>query len=245
MSSSPQEKYRFKPFLGSSHAWALTQMAALPNLAAVLDVGIGSAGMAQELKRMGFAYLFGVETDERALKHGAPFYKEVAADISHFSDQQFDAILLLDVLEHVSTPEEFFAQIMKMASPNSTILISVPNITHWSVRLMMVFGYFKYMNRGILDRTHLQFFTVKRLRRLIANYPNLRATHLKGSIVPLELIIPESVSSNLLFKWFSALRKYVADLFPSLFGYQLLMEVKVADPASVRSLPKLHAAIHS
>ena len=63
------------------------------------------------------------------------------------------------MLEHTPDPVAVLKQLREAATDDATFIISVPNVAHLAVRLMLLFGKFPKMERGILDRTHLQFFT--------------------------------------------------------------------------------------
>ena len=164
MEKAPQERYIFKPFYGSSHWWALNQIDKIPQSARVLDIGAGSGAIGKRLMEKGFQNLSAVEIDARARDYITPIYKAVHESLNPYKNEKFDLILLLDVLEHTATPEQFLNEILELLAPGGTILISVPNIAHWSIRFSLLFGIFNYTDRGLLDKTHLQFFARKRLR---------------------------------------------------------------------------------
>ena len=71
----------------------------------------------------------------------------------------FDVILAVDVLEHLRDPSRLLRELHGASSPEATLISSVPNIAHWYPRLRIGFGRFDYDRRGILDATHLRFFT--------------------------------------------------------------------------------------
>ena len=71
----------------------------------------------------------------------------------------YDLILLLDVLEHLSDPTATLQRLSKLLQPGGKVIVSVPNIAHWSVSIPLLFQRrFRYEDAGILDRTHLKFF---------------------------------------------------------------------------------------
>jgi SAM-dependent methyltransferase len=75
----------------------------------------------------------------------------------------FDVVLLADVLEHMPAPFELVSQALRCLQPSGHIVVSVPNAVHWSVRLMIARGRFQYEPFGILDATHLRWFTAESL----------------------------------------------------------------------------------
>jgi SAM-dependent methyltransferase len=141
------------------------------------------------------------------------------------TEAPFDLILLLDVIEHMTDPGSFLMSLQSRLAPGAKLLISVPNVAHWAMRAMLLAGYFEYMERGPLDKTHYRFFTRRYLTRMIAAVPGLELVSLSGSIVPLELMLPEVLWKNPVFDLFSAVRIQAANGLPGLFAYQLLAEV--------------------
>jgi 2-polyprenyl-3-methyl-5-hydroxy-6-metoxy-1,4-benzoquinol methylase len=132
----------------------------------------------------------------------------------------FDKILLLDVLEHLPRPELILAACRKLLAPDGHILVSVPNVANITVRLMLLAGRFEYTERGILDRTHLRFYTRRTARRLVeqAGYAVARE---KATVMPIELALGLS-AGNPLMRAANFLLAVATRLFPNLLGYQCL-----------------------
>ncbi len=226
---APHQRYVAKLFPGSSHSWAISRMAHWRESERILDVGVGSGIMAEELRNRGFKAIVGVEIDEETKSKAAALgcYEYVAGSLEDPKvGGEFGHGLLLDVLEHVANPSELLAQVSSKLCGGGSILISVPNVTHWALRLMLLAGYFRYTERGPLDRTHLRFFSKAVLEDLVHEHPDLELGEIVGSIVPLELMLPKSIIDVKAFGFMSTLRIMLANEFPSLFGYQLLVEVK-------------------
>lgn len=219
-------RYQSKLFVGSSHSWALEKLAVYPSSVAVLDIGPGSGVIGAALKDRGFTDLSAVEIDADAREHVKPIYRVVTDSLDNLGDRQFDVILLLDVIEHMAEPEKFLRLVAKRLTTNGTILVSVPNIAHWSVRFQLLFGFFCYTNRGLLDRTHLQFFTRSRVKNFSKEIPELEAVELNSSIPPLELLLPESVCTTNWFEKISQFRLTGARIIPGMFAYQHLCVLK-------------------
>lgn len=224
----PHERYQFKPFTGSSHSWALEILRSLPPTAAVLDIGCGSGAIGRALRESGFSALDAIEIDAEARQAVRPIYRRLEASLDPYlaptsqaaSAVRYDAILLLDVIEHMAEPEAFLERCLSLLAPGGIFLISVPNITHWSVRLPMLFGHFEYTERGILDRTHLQFFTTERVRRLSTRIPGLELVRHEGSIAPAEFVLPRWISNSSWFEGIRRIRRFGAEIWPSLFAFQ-------------------------
>jgi 2-polyprenyl-3-methyl-5-hydroxy-6-metoxy-1,4-benzoquinol methylase len=85
-----------------------------------------------------------------------------------FGDERFDVILAGDFLEHLAHPLELLQDLRRYLSEEGYVVASIPNIAHGSVRLSLLQGKFEYTDIGILDRTHLRFFTLESILRLFA-----------------------------------------------------------------------------
>ena len=101
----------------------------------------------------------------------------------------FDVIVFADVLEHLRDPLAAIRRILPALQREGTVWISVPNVAHLHVRLGLLFGRFEYADRGILDRTHLRFFTKRSLRRFVAD-AGLSVEATTATPVPLPLVVP-------------------------------------------------------
>jgi SAM-dependent methyltransferase len=225
----PQERYLFKPSVGSSHSWALGQLTGSVHGRRVLDIGAGGGGIGARLKPEAPAQLVAVEIDLRAHPLLTPIYSEVHTTLEPLAGRQFDTVVLLDVLEHLAEPEAFIRTLHPLLAPGATLLISVPNVAHWSVRLpLFLWGSFEYQPRGLLDRTHLQLFTRKRLTQLCRCIPGAQLEQLAASIEPVELLLPSWAHQNPIFRGLAHIRRAVATTVPGLMAYQLLARVRCA-----------------
>lgn len=139
----------------------------------VLDVGCACGAT---LLKIGELYpnaqLFGVEPNPSAASVAACFAQMATADIEReprpFGDQTFDYILFSDVLEHLREPAAALRAAADTLAPGGTVLASIPNIQHYSVVNDLLHGRFSYADAGILDRTHLRFFTRTGVEELFA-----------------------------------------------------------------------------
>lgn len=135
--------------------------------ARVLDIGCGFGHTSAMLKKMNKAqWVCGLETFPEAAKEAQNLLDKVLQlDLNQstslpLEEKSFDLILALDVLEHLVDPWAALKMITKYLSPNGSIIISLPNIRHYSVLFPLFFsGRFEYQKSGILDSTHLRFFT--------------------------------------------------------------------------------------
>lgn len=80
----------------------------------------------------------------------------------------FDLILALDVLEHLKDPERALGDLRKMLTPDGALIVSLPNVAHWPIGMKLaMLGRFDYEDAGVMDRTHLHFFTDSSARQMI------------------------------------------------------------------------------
>lgn len=142
----------------------------------ILDVGCsnGALGASLRASRDG-RKVFGVEMDEAFADQASARLDHVAcADLNHFDwaafmpGQQFDCIIFADVLEHLIAPEAQLKAARDRLSSGGSIVVSLPNIRHLSsFSSIFMHGTFPRRDRGIFDRTHLRWFTIKDARTMV------------------------------------------------------------------------------
>jgi 2-polyprenyl-3-methyl-5-hydroxy-6-metoxy-1,4-benzoquinol methylase len=192
----------------------------------VLDLGCGEGGVAAELKSNGNR-VTGVDLLPEA-KNGDALEQYFRADldegiapvISALQGKRFDRVLLLDILEHLHRPERILEQCHQLLDPDGQVIISVPNIAHASVRLMLLFGKFNYTQRGILDRTHVRFFTRKTARTIVEEN-GYQICAERFTVTPVELIFGMS-PDHWLMKTANRVLAVLTRLMPGLLGYQIM-----------------------
>jgi SAM-dependent methyltransferase len=84
-----------------------------------------------------------------------------------YAHQTFDALVCGDVLEHLVDPETTLKRVLPLLKPGARFVASVPNISNWRIILQLLRGTFDYMDEGLMDRTHLRWFTPVTFRRLM------------------------------------------------------------------------------
>ena len=130
----------------------------------VLDVGCGGGDFGAALKRRGAQEVVGVEIVERVHALAKQVLDDaLLGNIEHmelpFEDGYFDCIVLGDVLEHLVEPGATLRKLARVLAPDGTIVASIPNVRFCQVVSMLAHGRWQYADAGILDRTHLRFFT--------------------------------------------------------------------------------------
>lgn len=82
-------------------------------------------------------------------------------------DDVYDTMVMADVLEHLLHPQAVLGRLLGLVADTGRVIVSLPNVAHLSVRLPLLMGRFDYTETGILDRTHLHFYTLETARRLL------------------------------------------------------------------------------
>ena len=146
----------------------------VPPGARVLDLGCGSGALGEYLAQTRGATSDGVTLSEAEANHARPHYRRVVVDNletcdlrTTFAGERYDAIVCADVLEHLSRPERVLAACRELLTPAGRVLISVPNAGYCGLVAELLQGEFRYREEGLLDRTHLRFFTRRSLRRFL------------------------------------------------------------------------------
>lgn len=141
----------------------------------VLDLGCGSGALGQHLAETRSCTSDGVTLSEAEAVHARPHYRRVVVDnletcdlTATFAGQRYDFIVCADVLEHLSRPERVLDACRALLAPGGKLLISVPNAAYSGLLAELMQGEFRYRDEGLLDRTHLRFFTRRSLTRFLA-----------------------------------------------------------------------------
>lgn len=166
VSSAPYSALVGRHGLSPAHALLL---AAVPDGSRVLDVGCASGYLGGILQQRGCT-LTGAEADADAAS-GASFPVAVgdlgAQELRAELPGPYDAILCGDVLEHLADPAETLAWLALLLAPGGRVVVSVPNIGHWTGRRALLRGRFPQEDHGLFDRTHLRWFTRASARALV------------------------------------------------------------------------------
>jgi glycosyltransferase involved in cell wall biosynthesis len=215
----------------SSHAQLLQLVG--PPRQEVLDIGCGTGELGSALRQRGH-YVVGV--DERAPQHALDEF--IRADLRHLPfierDRLFDVVLLADVLEHMEDPSKLLEYARDHLRTEGRLLLSLPNVVHWTVRAQLAAGRFDYTNRGILDRGHLRFFTRRSAERLFEQ-AGLVVTERRTTPIPWENVLPQIGTASP-----SAVEQAdytLTRLSPDLFAYQHLFELRRARVVEEDGIP--------
>jgi 2-polyprenyl-3-methyl-5-hydroxy-6-metoxy-1,4-benzoquinol methylase len=189
-------------------------------------VGCGEGFFAAELKKDGNRVV-GVDALPAAGEHTA-LERYIPADLNaaqpelarQAGEHRFDRVLLLDVLEHLVQPERVLAEVRPALKEGGRLVVSLPNVANITVRLALLFGRFPYTDRGILDSTHLHFYTRKTSRKFLEEN-GWEIVAAKTTVMPLELVLGLD-PANPPMRAITALLAVATALLPGLLGYQFV-----------------------
>ncbi|HEX2129714.1 MAG TPA: class I SAM-dependent methyltransferase [Solirubrobacterales bacterium] len=185
----------------------------------VLDVGCSGGYLAERLLARGSSVV-GVEMDPRAADRARAFCEDVlVADVEAtelpFEPATFDTIICADLIEHLRDPGAFLARVRPLLRPGGALVLTTPNVANWSIRLQLLFGRFRYTDRGILDRTHAHLFTRKTLVEC------LRASGYEPETI--DFTVPVPVLGTPLVE---RIAHAIGALRPSLFAFQFVVAAR-------------------
>jgi 2-polyprenyl-3-methyl-5-hydroxy-6-metoxy-1,4-benzoquinol methylase len=219
----PASRYTLKDDPWSSHSIILDWVGEGQGRR-LLDVGAADGLLSRRLSEHGWK-VTGLEADPVAAKAGAAYCQRmIVADLDAGLpplEGTFDTIVCADVLEHLRDPRAVLVALRKLLADEGAIVISIPNIAHLWMRLSLLAGRFDYADRGILDRTHLRFFTRRTLTALLTE-AGLRPTRSTATPVPLYQVVPPRWHGRLLGA-VHALSAGSARLLPRLLAYQFVV----------------------
>lgn len=221
-----QEAYAYKPSPNSSHGVVLELIDDDDRPLRILDVGCGPGWVAGELRRRGH-HVTGVDVvaAEGVRDRTDEFFEvDVERGLPAEVGEGYDVVIAADVIEHVRDPDALLAGLAGRMSVDGRILASVPNFGHWYPRVRTAAGLFDYDQRGILDRTHLRFFTRRSFRRTVA-HTGLVTTAERYVGLPFDVLgVDGSIGRTA-----QAIDRIVTAVWPTMFAYQFVVQLEPAE----------------
>jgi glycosyltransferase involved in cell wall biosynthesis/SAM-dependent methyltransferase len=216
------EEYAFKEGDGSSHAMMLDMLSDM-GPAKVLDIGCSGGLLAERIRAAGH-HVTGVDYLEipGVRERTDSFFR---ADLSQGIPAEvgtgYDLVIAGDIIEHLPEPARILREVLRVLRPGGQVFLSVPNFGHWYPRVRTMLGLFGYDRRGILDNTHLRFFTRASLRRLVKacgfDVLEERATGLPLGVV--------SEADGRKLRIMRGIDKRLVETRPTFFGYQFILRL--------------------
>ena len=171
----------------------------VPPGAHVLEIGCATGYMSEVLRERLGCTVVGLEIDPAAAAEAAGRADRVlVGDVETFEweellpDERFDAVVFADVLEHLRDPTAVLERVRTLLTEHGVVVASVPNVAHVSVRLALLAGEFRYRETGLLDETHMRFFTRASLQDLFerCGFVIVRRLRTRRSLEESEVEVP-------------------------------------------------------
>lgn len=186
----------------------------------ILDVGAAQGFLGQLLEGSGLP-IDAVEPNPAWAAGAAPYYRQVwplTVEQAPFPAGVYRVVVCADVLEHTADPVAVLRHLRTVATDDALFIVSLPNVAHIAVRLLLLFGQFPRMERGILDRTHLHFYTRRTMRELFSE-AGLETVRVRPTGFPLDELWRQG-QGTLLFRLLMRLQHLALVLAPTLFAWQ-------------------------
>lgn len=193
----------------------------IPQGSNVLEIGCADGFMGEYLIKSKDCAVIGIEKRKEEVKIAQQrLTRVILGDIEdkeklesilkEIKDKKFDVILATSIIEHLVNPSRFIDIAKNFLKKEGIVIVSVPNIVHWSMRLSLLRGQFDYSEYGILDQTHLHFFTLKSIKSYFEN---------NGfKIIKIKI---DFVGGG-----YPKISRFLGIFFPKLFAYQILVIAK-------------------
>jgi predicted TPR repeat methyltransferase len=189
-------------------------------------VGFGAGELARRI-RGHCAYLAGIELDTEAAHLSAHIFdrciaQDLLTSLKELDEEPFDVVVAGDVLEHLPDPGTVLDLLHPLVKPEGCFLASIPNVANVTLRLSLLLGRFDYASRGILDASHLRFFT-KRTGRVLLESHGFHVVGTTATAMPAELALP-ALGKAPFSPFVQGTALALARVWPTLFGYQFVFE---------------------
>lgn len=220
VANSPE--YTLKDSEGTSHTVILDMLRCQPP-GRILDVGCSGGLLAEQMRALGH-HVVGMDSIEIPEVRGR-VDRFVSGDVEEGIPTEvgdgFDVVVAADVIEHVRRPDVLLQQMAQVLAPNGELIVSTPNFGHWYPRIRVVTGTFGYDRRGILDETHLRFFTARTLHTLFSSH-GLDVAELRHTGLPFDVLTRDSQLARVARRFDHALVR----ARPTMFAYQFVLRAK-------------------
>jgi SAM-dependent methyltransferase len=198
----------------------------------VLEVGCATGYMSNVLARRKGCRVTGIELDPTAAAEASAYCERVIVgnvetlDLEeHLGDERYSAVLFADVLEHLGNPAAVLRRVRPFVAEGGSVVASIPNIAHISVRLALLGGEFRYRELGLLDNTHLRFFTRESIVDLFESTGYVVSTWRRRRIESADAEIgPPKNLPEAVYSWLGS--------DPELTTYQFVIRAVPSDAAS-------------
>ena len=194
----------------------------------VLDVGCSRTRLTQALQGRGHRITGAAALETPQIEKGVDEF--VVADLDQGLPEAvgsgYDLILAADILETVRRPETLLREVSERLTPGGRLIVSLPNFGHWYPRARTVAGAFDYDQRGILDQTHIRFYTRRSILRMMKKN-GLEVRRMSTTGLPLDVIFERSSVTK---RAVLAVDSLLVRLRPTLFAYEFVLELQPVEP---------------
>lgn len=196
----------------------------------VLDIGTATGILGRRCFESGL-YLKGLEPVREWADMARPFYCELLCSSLEQAPEEFisfqDVVICGDVLEHTPDPEQTLRKLVNLQKPETQYFISVPNVANIWIRINLLFGRFNYTENGILDGSHLRFFTKSTFENLLRS-AGLRLVEINYTPIPLPQINP-FFQNNWFGRFMHGGLANLTCLLPGVFAYQFVTRSQIIE----------------
>lgn len=146
-----------------------------PDAEMVLEIGCGEGALCEAYRRVNPGVVwYGVEINESLRDIAKTRIDDfncidIEATGDYYQYPYYDCLILGDILEHLRDPWQMLSGLARTVKPGAQVLACIPNVQHWSVIRDLLEGKWEYTDSGLLDRTHLRFFTLDSIRTMFAD----------------------------------------------------------------------------
>ncbi len=217
--------YEMKPDPESSHGKLLAWLAGRQPLR-VLDLGCSDGSLGARIRSLGH-HVTGVDLDkpEGVVDRLDDFVQaNLDEGIPDEVTGPFDLVLCADVIEHVRNPERLLSDARGRLDAGGSLIASIPNFAHWYPRTRTALGLFDYDRRGILDNTHIRFFTRRSFEHLVRD-AGFAVVRRDATGLPLDVADRGADGTAEKLGLVGTIDRATVKLRPQLFGYQFLYEL--------------------
>ncbi len=208
-----------------------------PDARVILEVGCGTGRLCEAYRRMNPKVEWrGIEKNRTAATQAHDSGIEIVAedaetcpiyDIGRLGEGSTNCLIFGDVLEHLHDPWATLKNLARLVKPGGQVLASIPNVGHYSLILSLLHGQWTYQDDGLLDRTHLRFFTLGSIKEMFAQ-AGLQVFEIRG----------RQIETNCEVEWFDVLNRLPE--FPGLARQAMVYQYLIRAIRSEAPIQKLH-----
>lgn len=195
----------------------------------VLEIGCGTGILGEALRSRGSYSYEGIEPSEARAKmaksKGLSIHNMYLDETTIHQFDKFDVIVLADVIEHLEAPHRLLSLVSDLMDSKSIVIVSVPNVAHWSIRKDLLSGRFQYTETGILDSTHLRWFTVQSLMDYLKStglHPT-KTRYTSGYMLPCYSFLRSGLFKVIPKKYQERAIAGLVQLWPALYACQVVV----------------------